>query len=85
MQASSGVIKKVSVDFDKDPHAPANAKASALLTFNIDKRGQHVFAEQFSFFQDPNEFKIGYQVERYPSRLASMGLLNTTTFGTVYR
>lgn len=60
MQSTSNAIKRVDVKLDKDPNAAANAKAHALLTINIEKRGQHIFAEQFNYFQDPNEFKIGY-------------------------
>lgn len=54
------------------------------MTFNMTKRSWHPFAEQFNYFQDPNEFKFGYQIENYHNRLKSMWL-NTTVFGTHYR
>ena len=56
-----------------------------MLTFNMTKRPYHPFAEQFAYFQDQNEFKIGYQIESYPKRMANMDLFESTTFGTHYR
>jgi len=59
LQAKSGAIKKIEINYDIDPNAK-NQRGAALITFDLKKRQYHPYAEQFNYFQDPNEFRIGY-------------------------
>ena len=68
-----------------DPNFPPKAKGAALVSFDLAKRQSHVFAEQFNYFGTANEFRLGYQIEKYGLRMEEMKMFNSTTYASFVR
>lgn len=76
----SQCVKKCKLSFTPTEE---NTKNEAQVVFDLQKRSHHIYAQNFGYFQDQNEFTVGYQLEDtfYPRRIQRMELFDKLTAG----